>query len=121
MGSDVEVVAGRARLEITRPGGVELAPLEELRPLAGEALFTPIVESFGLSPGLEDIVRLLGVDLLIPEIIDNSTFSYRIVVFLSGGNSATRLSGVRLVYTPIRVFHDGFENGNTAVWSDAVP
>ncbi|MFT5288789.1 MAG: putative ABC transport system permease protein [Planctomycetota bacterium] len=65
MGRDVETIAGKARLEITRPGGVEETALRALRPICGEALLVPVVEGTGLSLELGDIVRLLGVDLLI--------------------------------------------------------
>ncbi|MDG2142172.1 MAG: ABC transporter permease, partial [Planctomycetota bacterium] len=65
MGSDVETIAGKARLEITRPGGVDETDLRALRPVCDEALLVPVVEGTGLSRELGDIVRLLGVDLLL--------------------------------------------------------
>ena len=40
----VEEVAGAARLEVTRPGGLPEELLGELRPLAGDALIVPVVE-----------------------------------------------------------------------------
>ncbi len=61
----VEEVAGAARLEITRPGGLPEELLAELRPLAGDALLVPIVEDTVLLLELGDGVRLLGVDLLL--------------------------------------------------------
>ena len=61
----VEEVAGAARLEVTRPGGLPEELLGELRPLAGEALIVPVVEESVLIVELEDGVRLLGVDVLL--------------------------------------------------------
>ena len=61
----VEEVAGAARLEITRPGGLPGELLAELRPLAGDALLVPIVEDTVLLLELGDGVRLLGVDILL--------------------------------------------------------
>ena len=61
----VEEVAGAARLEVTRPGGLPEELLGELRPLAGDALIVPVVEESVLMVELEDGVRLLGVDLLL--------------------------------------------------------
>lgn len=65
MGDDVERLAGRARLEITGPAGVELRHLEALRPICAEALLAPVIEGTALSPDLGDLVRVLGVDLLL--------------------------------------------------------
>ena len=61
----VDEVAGAARLEITRPGGLPDELLATLRPLASEALLVPIVEDTVLLMELGDGVRLLGVDLLL--------------------------------------------------------
>ncbi len=61
----VEEVAGAARLEITRPGGLPEELLAELRPLAGDALLVPVIEDTVLLLELGDGVRLLGVDLLL--------------------------------------------------------
>ena len=61
----IEEVAGAARLEITRPGGLPEELLGELRPLADDALLVPIVEDTVLLLELGDGVRLLGVDLLL--------------------------------------------------------
>jgi len=61
----VEEVAGAARLEVTRPGGLPEELLDALRPLAGDALIVPVVEENVLLLELEDGVRLLGVDLLL--------------------------------------------------------
>lgn len=61
----VEEVAGAARLEITRPGGLPDETLASLRPLASDALLVPIVEETVLLMELGDGVRLLGVDLLL--------------------------------------------------------
>jgi putative ABC transport system permease protein len=61
----VEEVAGAARLEVTRPGGLPEELLGELCPLAGDALIVPVVEESVLMVELEDGVRLLGVDVLL--------------------------------------------------------
>jgi len=61
----IEEVAGVARLEITRPGGLPEELLADLRPLAGDALVVPIVDDTLLLLELGDGVRLLGVDLLL--------------------------------------------------------
>jgi putative ABC transport system permease protein len=61
----IEEVAGAARLEITRPGGLSETTLATLRPIAGEALIVPVVEDTVLLLELGDGVRLLGVDLLL--------------------------------------------------------
>jgi putative ABC transport system permease protein len=61
----VDEVAGAARLEVTRPGGLPEELLGALRPLAGDALIVPVVEENVLLLELEDAVRLLGVDLLL--------------------------------------------------------
>jgi len=54
MTSDVEALAGAARLEVTRPGGVPLDALALLRPIAGEAVIAgrgaappPVVNRYG--------------------------------------------------------------------------
>ena len=61
----VDEVAGAARLEVTRPGGLPEELLGALQPLAGNALIVPVVEENVLLLELEDGVRLLGVDLLL--------------------------------------------------------
>ena len=61
----VDEIAGVARLEITRAGGLPDATLETLRPLTSEALLIPVVEDTVLLMELGDGVRLLGVDLLL--------------------------------------------------------
>jgi putative ABC transport system permease protein len=61
----VEEVAGAARLEVTRAGGLPEGLLGAFRPLAGDALIVPVVEESVLLLELEDGVRLLGVDLLL--------------------------------------------------------
>ena len=65
LGSDVEVIAGKARLEVTNPGGVALADFEALRPICDEVLLAPVVEGMALSPKLGELVRLVGVDILV--------------------------------------------------------
>jgi putative ABC transport system permease protein len=61
----VDVIAGEARLEIYAEGGVDPALLGELRDLAGDVLFAPVIEETAICPALDDLVRVLGVDLLI--------------------------------------------------------
>jgi putative ABC transport system permease protein len=65
LNEDVGVLAGRAVLEVRAPGGVRLDDLDGLRELAGEAVFAPVVEEVAHSPGLGDVVRVLGVDLFV--------------------------------------------------------
>ena len=61
----VEAVAGSARLEVTRPGGVPETLLSDLRPVTDEAIVVPVVEESVLLVELGDGVRLLGVDFLL--------------------------------------------------------
>jgi putative ABC transport system permease protein len=61
----VEEVAGAARLEVTRPGGLPEEVFGALRPLAGDALIVPVIEESVLLVELEDGVRLLGIDVLL--------------------------------------------------------
>lgn len=60
----VRELAGSTALEVTAPGGVPDSVLASLRPLAGEALILPVVEEFAPLAELGDVVRVLGVDLL---------------------------------------------------------
>jgi len=62
MTDDVETLAGRARLEITRPGGVPVDELARLAPLAGTLRAEPVIEGVALVPESGELVRLLGVD-----------------------------------------------------------
>jgi hypothetical protein len=61
---DVEALAGDARLEVTRPGGVPLADMARLAPLCGEVQVAPVVEGTALLPGRGEVVHLFGVDML---------------------------------------------------------
>ena len=65
----VDAVAGRARLELTSPGGVDEAVLGELRDLAGRALLAPVIDRTVTTPASEgeagELVRVLGLDLLL--------------------------------------------------------
>ncbi len=61
----IEEVAGAARLEITRPGGLPEELLAAMRPLSDDALIVPVVEENLLLVELGDGIRLLGVDLLL--------------------------------------------------------
>lgn len=98
LGSDVEVLAGGARLEVTRPGGVAVEDLEALRPVCDEALLVPVVEGAALAPALGDIVRLLGVDLLLDrevrpielEVGDGSLEAARDAMLLADGVAISR-------------------------------
>ena len=65
MGSDVETIAGQARLEITSTGDVNLDELSQLSELSDQVLLAPVVEESVLCKDLGDLVRLLGVDLRI--------------------------------------------------------
>jgi len=58
-------IAGRARLEVTAPGGVPDALLGRLRPLTDDAVVAPVIEETALVPALGDAVRVLGVDLVV--------------------------------------------------------
>src|SRR5262245_65565114 len=62
MTDDVEAIAGAARLEVTRPGGVPVDDMARLAPLAGEVRIAPVVEDVALLARGGEIVRLLGVD-----------------------------------------------------------
>ncbi len=61
----VDEVAGQARIEIGRPGGVPTSVLAQLRPLSRDAVIVPVVEEVALLVELGDGVRVLGVDLLV--------------------------------------------------------
>lgn len=61
----IEEVAGAARLEITRPGGLPEELLAAMRPVSDQALMMPVVEENLLLLELSDGIRLLGVDLLL--------------------------------------------------------
>lgn len=67
LGRDVEVISGEARLEVTRPGGVEMEDLAGLREVCDTALLAPVVEGTALVPVLDERVRLLGIDPLVDE------------------------------------------------------
>lgn len=62
----------------------------------------------------------IGIDLAVPEIIDNQLFSYAVEAYLTGGTDETKLAGARLVYTPVWVFFNGFESSDTSAWSSTV-
>lgn len=71
---DVQVVAGTASLEITRAGGVSLDDFFHLRPLTGIAHVTPVIEDTAFVPRLEDMVRLLGIDLIADSAVRSIEF-----------------------------------------------
>ncbi|MBI3820104.1 MAG: FtsX-like permease family protein [Planctomycetes bacterium] len=58
-------IAGRARVEVTQPGGLLESELYRFRPLADRALIAPVIEEFALAPKLKDTIRVLGVDVLL--------------------------------------------------------
>ncbi len=58
-------IAGRSRLEITAPGGVDEALLGTLRSVARDAVILPVVEELVLCPALDDTLRLVGIDALV--------------------------------------------------------
>jgi len=84
----VEEVAGEARIEVTRPGGVPVSLLGVLRPLAGDAVVVPVVEEVTLMVELADGVRVLGVDLLadaeVRPALDTEELADRVVDALTG-------------------------------------
>lgn len=61
----IDEVAGAARLEATRPGGLPDSLLAALRPVSDQALVVPVIDDSVLLLELGDGVRLLGVDLLL--------------------------------------------------------
>jgi putative ABC transport system permease protein len=64
MTDDVEALAGEATLEVTRPGGLPVADMGLLAPLAAEVRVIPVVEGVALVPARGELVRLLGIDAL---------------------------------------------------------
>lgn len=58
-------LAGRARIQVSRPGGVPVETLAALRPLTESAVVVPVVEEMVLAPAIREPVRVLGVDLLL--------------------------------------------------------
>ena len=135
----VEEVAGTARLEVTRPGGLPEELLGELRPLAGDALIVPVVEESVLMVELEDGVRLLGVDVLLDgqvrPVLDGDDRPPDLEQFLLGfGVLISRQLAERLAVVPgdrLTVSADGrprsievtalFEaDGLSAVWERVV-
>jgi putative ABC transport system permease protein len=66
MTDDVEALAGAARIEVTRAGGVDVADMARLASVGGELLVTPVVEGTALLPERGELVRLLGLDASAP-------------------------------------------------------
>jgi len=60
----IEEVAGAARLELRREGGVPEDLLATLRPVTADAVVAPVVDDVTLLTELGDSVRVLGVDVL---------------------------------------------------------
>ena len=65
LAAGAEEVAGEARLELRQRGGVPDSLFGELAPFADRALFVPVLDENATAPALNDIVRILGVDLLV--------------------------------------------------------
>jgi len=60
----IEEVAGAARLELHREGGVPERVLADLLPVADDAVVAPVIDDVTLLAELGDSVRVLGVDVL---------------------------------------------------------
>ena len=60
LGRDVEVISGEARLEVTRPGGVEMEDLAGLREVCDTALLAPVVEGTALQRSTDCVDADLG-------------------------------------------------------------
>jgi putative ABC transport system permease protein len=86
----VEEIAGRARLEISQPGGLSLELLSRLRPVARDAVIAPVVEEFAMMPRLRDTVRVLGIDPFVDMSIRNIQID-----FGRGADEATLEMGFR--------------------------
>ena len=69
MEEDVKELAGRARLEITRPGDLDELLLGQLRGFARDAVFAPVIDERVFVPALDDLVRLFGLDLLSDDLV----------------------------------------------------
>ncbi len=69
MEEDVNELAGRARLEISRPGDLDESILGELRGFARDAVFAPVLDERVLVPELNDLVRLFGLDLVSDDLV----------------------------------------------------
>lgn len=61
----VEAVAGPVALEVRRPGGVEEDVLGRLAEFGDRVLLAPVIEELAELPRLGDLVRVLGIDLLL--------------------------------------------------------
>ncbi len=61
-------LAGPARLEVVQDGGVPIAVLGALGPVAGDAELLPVVDEVVLAPKTKETVRVLGVDALNPAV-----------------------------------------------------
>lgn len=61
----VRDLAGRARLEIASPGGLDAHVLGTLRPISSDAQLVPIVEEVALCTGSGGPVRLFGIDAFV--------------------------------------------------------
>ncbi len=61
----VEAIAGPVALEVRRPGGVDEGALGRLAEFGDRVLLAPVIEELAELPALGDLVRVLGIDLLL--------------------------------------------------------
>ena len=65
LAAGAEEVAGEALLELRSRGGLPDTTFAALGPFAERAVFVPVLDEHATAPALNDVVRVLGVDLLI--------------------------------------------------------
>ena len=107
----VDEVAGAARIEIGRPGGVPVSVLADLRPLSGDAVIVPVVEEVALLVELGDGVRVLGVDLLVDSEV-------RPMLERAAGDKVVELlTGMGVVLPDALASEIGVEPGDTVTLS----
>ncbi|MBZ0256888.1 ABC transporter permease, partial [bacterium] len=69
MEEDIKELAGRTRLEISRPGDLDEQLLGQLRRFARDAVFAPVLDERVLVPKINDLVRFFGLDLLSDDLV----------------------------------------------------
>ncbi|MDP8242584.1 MAG: ABC transporter permease [Candidatus Hinthialibacter antarcticus] len=69
MEEDIKELAGRTKLEISRPGDLDEQLLGEIRHFARDAVFAPVLDERVLVPQLDDLVRFFGLDLLSDDLV----------------------------------------------------
>lgn len=69
MEEDIMELAGRTRLEISRPGDLDEQLLGQLRRFARDAVFAPVLDERVLVPKINDLVRFFGLDLLSDDLV----------------------------------------------------